>query len=398
MASATDRQEGGRAAGRQTRTKEYYPFLDGIRGLACVMVFLGHYFIAFCVKDIVPLHSPAYRLGGLALSGPFAVSTFCIISGFLAARKRVHSLKGLASSCIKRFLRFELPIMTVIALVMLLNDLGLFACGDALAGRLENKRILGQFTYRTDYLSLLTKPFWAFWTYDNPLWMIGQLFIGGIAVYLRSYVLSLLEGRLSGKLAKAARPLSLVALALCASIDTTILAVILGAGCYELYRRYQPDGLTQPDKAERQVKTPRREGLLKGLVLAACLLVLLLDIYLYFIQEFDYLDGGRERTWAGLAGAFASFCLVLSSAPLKALLASRPLQQLGAVSFGIYVLHYPLLGLVSCRMIYGGMERMDYAPLVLLTLLATGAAVLGAAALWHLAIEAPIQRLIGRLP
>ncbi len=213
--------------------KTYLPFLDGIKGLACTSVFLGHYFIAFCVKDLFLINSFVYRLGEFIFSGPFAVSLFCMISGFLAGKKSICCLRDFIKACLKRFLRFELPITITILFIMLLNDGKLFAMGELLATKLENKRILGQFVFKTDYLSLIKKPFWSFWTYDNPLWMIGQLFIGGIIVYMKSYVYSLLKPRIPPKKQALAKILAYAILFLSVFFDTIIFAVIFGAAMVE---------------------------------------------------------------------------------------------------------------------------------------------------------------------
>lgn len=363
-------------------SNKYYPFLDGLKALACLSVYFGHYFIAFCVKDIIPMNSPAYRLGEFIFSGSFAVSIFCLLSGFLAARKEIKSVRVLASRCVSRFLRFEIPIIIIIAAVMLLSSFGLFAYGEALATRLENKRILGQFSYETDFLSLLKKPFWAFWTYDNPLWMIGQLFIGGIMIYMRSYAIALLSRLLGHK--EFLRLATFAIMALTAFIDTTIFAVILGAGFYELYPKLQ---LLQ---ASKKKKIRGISALLAGLTLLA-------NIYLYFMRDFDYLKLGREYTWAGLAGATATFALILSFAPLKAACSAAPLSQLGKISFGIYVLHYPLLGLLSCRLIYCLMDTHGYVLSVLMSLILTSVLLIAASSAYLFLIEKPVYKMIGKL-
>ncbi|MCR5622861.1 MAG: acyltransferase family protein [Treponema sp.] len=364
--------------------KEYYPFLDGLKALACASVYLGHYFIAFCVKDIFPVNSPAYRLGEFIFSGSFAVTSFCLVSGFLAARKEIASLRSLVCRCTSRFLRFEVPIIVVIAAVMFANRQGLFYYGEALAPRLENKRILGQFTYETDFLSLFKKPFWAFWNYDNPLWMIGQLFIGGIMIYLRSYAITLLT-RLPARPRREFLQLATFApMALTAFIDTTIFAVILGAGLFELHHVLSK----LPAGKKRMV-----QGLSAFLAGGA----LVVNCFLYFMRDYDYLSLGREYTWAGLAGAAATFCLVLSLAPLRKAYAHRPLPQLGNISFGIYVLHYPLLGIISCRFIYGFMDGLGYAWAVLASLAVTSALLAAAAVGFRFLIEKPAYRLIGKL-
>lgn len=360
-----------------TPKKEYTPFLDGIKGLACLSVFIGHYFIAFCVKDIFPMNSLVYRLVEFIFSGSFAVSLFSLISGFLAARKSLNTIGEFLFCCFKRFLRFEVPLLIVIAGIMFLNERGLFFFCEPLADKLENKRIQGQFVYETNYLSLFKKPFWSFWQYDNPLWMICQLFAGGIAIYMRSYALSLLSRRLSEKQMKAARILSFAVLSTCSIIDTTVFAVILGGGLQELYRH---------------------SSISHTLLVAGAVLILLLDGYLYFGRNFDYLHQERGYTWAGLTGAVICFCLTLSHARLKGFFSRKPFLRLGKVSFGIYVLHYPLLGILSCRIIYCLMDSYGYTTAVLIAFILTSVAMLAAAIVWRNLIEVPIYRLIDRLP
>lgn len=365
--------------------KGYYPFLDGLKGITCASVFLGHYFIAFCVKDIFPVNSPVYRAGEFIFQGSFAVSLFCVISGFLAAHKSLNTIREFLSCCIKRFLRFEIPLLIVIAGVMFLNGRGLFSCCEPLADILENKRIQGQFVYKTNYLSLFQKPFWSFWQYDNPLWMICQLFAGGIVIYMRSYVLTLFARRLSAQQMKAIRILSFVVIASCGIIDTTMFAVVLGGGLQELSQKLS----TLPAS---------KKTCIKSLSVLLAISALIASIYLYFFKDFDYLHLGREYTWAGLAGALTCFCLLLSHARLKSFFSGKPFRLLGKISFGIYVLHYPLLGTVSCRLIYCFANNLGYAKIVIIAFALTSLSVLTAATAYRYLIELPAYWLINRLP
>lgn len=107
--------------------KVRYGFLDGMRAIVCLFVFFGHYFVDFCITDIFPMNSPVYRVCLLVFYGCYTVPLFCAVSGFLAVRKEIGKGWQLVLAAVNRFLRFELPLFFLMA-VILYPLIGLLSC------------------------------------------------------------------------------------------------------------------------------------------------------------------------------------------------------------------------------------------------------------------------------
>ncbi len=126
-------------------------------------------------------------------------------------------------------------------------------------------------------------------------------------------------------------------------------------------------------------------------------IVLIYAFYSYFGKDFDYLQMGREYTLLGLIGAMAFFSLLLLSDSLQIFFSRKAFRQLGSISFGIYILHYPLLGLVTCPFIYTFLGKISYGKLIMVSFLLTALAVLASSLVFHQLVEQPLYRLINSL-
>ena len=370
--------------------KVRYGFLDGMKAIVCLFVFLGHYFVAFFIKDVFPMNSIPYRACILVFYGCYTVPLFCAISGFLAMQKELGKGWNLVLATLNRFLRFEIPIVVVIAAVMLLNRRELFACGDLLAQRLENKQLAGNYAFESHYTWLYRKPFWDFQSYNSPLWMTGSLFAGNIALYCYSYTASLCRRYLKGPASAVCQMAAMALLFFLARHDIPLFAVLLG-GCYALLRQWA-GGMDGRHNSGRKAH---------AFGCAAGLLLMLLNAGLYFFRDFDFERFPRYYEWVGMAAACGILHLVFSIPAVQGLLEGKALAALGKLSFAIYIVHYPLIGLLACPMVYILWDRLPYVPLVLLAFTATAAACLIASIVFNRLIERPcyagIKKVIGFL-
>lgn len=375
--------------------KVRYGFLDGMRAIVCFFVFFGHYFVDFCITDIFPMNSPVYRLCLLVFYGCYTVPLFCAVSGFLAVQKEMGKGWQFVLAVVNRFLRFELPLFFLMAVILFLNKRGFFAYGDLLAETLANKQLAGNYAFESHYTWLFRKPFWDLHVYDNPLWMIGSLFAGNIALYGFRYVQALCRRSLKGRLCPAVQLAVMLLLFFWARHDIPLLATLLG-GCCGLVREHR-------DRKDCSCQPTTALGASAGHAVAFILLalVLILNGYLYFLRDFDFEHFPRSYEWAGLLTALVILHLAFSFRPVQKILESKPFVALSSLSFAVYVIHYPLIGLLSCPMIYILQNRLAYIPLVLLAFAATSAVCLLLAFAYNRVIERPcyaaIRKLIGFL-
>jgi len=100
----------GVSAGSQKR----FISLDGLRGVAALIVVCHHFCCAFLPKLVPDLANPPYWLAdtplGILINGPFSVSVFFVLSGFVVARAAVKSRDPLYLNIPFRYLRLALPV------------------------------------------------------------------------------------------------------------------------------------------------------------------------------------------------------------------------------------------------------------------------------------------------
>ena len=128
----TDRRNDGR---EQAEANNRFPYLDGLRGIASVAVFLWHNFLSFfpgAVSPDIPLRSRLLEVTvfqsplNLLFAGDFAVYIFFVLSGFVISIKhfRGNYSNALKSSFLRRYVRLMPP-----AIVTILVSYAILKCG-----------------------------------------------------------------------------------------------------------------------------------------------------------------------------------------------------------------------------------------------------------------------------
>ncbi|MCD8241598.1 MAG: acyltransferase family protein, partial [Lachnospiraceae bacterium] len=119
-------------------------YLDGIRGLGCVIVFLCHFVYAF-YYGMYQYQEAACHLPGnldiaigksplnLFFNGNTAVRLFLVLSGYLLCRNYFLSgdRSSLKKSALRRYPRLMPPVLVVNLIVFVLMTLGLYQNGAA---------------------------------------------------------------------------------------------------------------------------------------------------------------------------------------------------------------------------------------------------------------------------
>ncbi|MCR5655639.1 MAG: acyltransferase [Lachnospiraceae bacterium] len=182
--------------------KDRIPYIDGLRGLACIFILMHHFLMGFYPATFSGDPTYAHTQGQIELwfsqsplaffvNGDFWVSVFCLVSGFVIARKtfRMKEDREHAAFLIKRYPRLALPLFAVSAIVQIMLWCGLFwnvemgaiARSEWLSSYYLDKGGVGDLFFdslvNTWFLGMTTR-------YSNAFWMLDQLFIGSFAAYI----------------------------------------------------------------------------------------------------------------------------------------------------------------------------------------------------------------------
>jgi len=348
-------------------TLAHVPALDGLRGLAVAAVV-------------------AYHLGARGATGGYlGVSAFFTLSGFLITSLLVveHegtgriSLTGFWTRRFRRLLPAAVAVIGAVALVSArLADVGQLADlrGDVIAGLgyVANWRFVLE---ERSYAELFAGPsplnhLWSLAIEEQfyvlfPLLTVGLLRAArGRRAWLGAAYSTLLAAsltwsmHLSGSAAGASR----------AYYDTGARAAEVLAGCVL--------AVVVAGRTERLERHARSIGVLGTAALAA-----VFAAWVVVPQDSAWLPGG------GFAlHAFAVVLVLLAAhvrGPVRALCSTSPLRLLGRVSYGVYLVHWPVVVWLDADR-----TGLDGAPLAALRLAVTAALT---AASFHL-VEQPVRR------
>lgn len=188
-------------------------YLDGLKGLGCVVVFLTHFVFAFYYGmyhyqpeschlpgnlDIAIGKSPL----NLLFNGNTAVRLFLILSGYLLCRSffMTGDKNRLKQSAWKRYLRLMPAVLVVNVVIWLCMMLGLYQNGPAavLAGSTE--WFEGFNSFEPSFWNMLKESLYGcflFGTndYNGVLWTLQMLFLGAYLDYALAYFISHLRFR-----------------------------------------------------------------------------------------------------------------------------------------------------------------------------------------------------------
>lgn len=333
-----------------------FDFLDGIRGVAALIVVLFHFiklyypgFIhAQAEQFFTPLQytlatSPWYAI----YSGRFSVAIFFVLSGFVLSLGffKKPSLKLLVSSASRRYTRLAIPILVTNAMYLTLITSGVY-------GPVQNKLIsLGlsqpaewfkeHFSFDFSLLNMIkdslidTMFMFGHAKYNFPLWTMSIEFYGSLTVFLTLAIVSRFQKKQWAYLAL---------MAFFAIFIRKYEMLLFIAGSWLCW-------LTLNNQLPVISSALKRWGITLFLLLAGLYLGSInLDLSkaLWYKSHFAWLTPTplfynnlyKIGFFVLGLGAFSFITAVLINPVLKQWFASRICRYLGKISFGMYLSHY----------------------------------------------------------
>jgi peptidoglycan/LPS O-acetylase OafA/YrhL len=313
-------------------------YLDGVRGIGALIIFLFHFVLAFPTNLYVDLiSSSAFNI---LFDGRFAVCLFFVLSGFVLTYK--FFLTGdpdvLVSSALRRYFRFFPTVVLAVLISYLFMVFGIYL-------NVQAAKILGVGSwigiwnnFPPNFTNMLKEAFiytlfgggpWNQYRYLHTLWTMSYELAGSFIVLGFAALFGKLRGRCVMYL-----------LAVYYSLPTYYLGFIIGMVLADYH-------------ANRHKLNPTS----KLLGMMSLTIVILLGL------------SSLSEVFYNTAKASLIILIVLNSASIQGVLSNRILLFLGRISFSFYVLHLIILFSFSSTMfiwMHNGGFAYDVSVLVVL--------------------------------
>lgn len=336
-------------------------YLDGIKGLACIVIMLGHFFAVYSYAEDFGIFKSDFF--DFFFHFPFAfflnagnrwLFLFFVVSGFLLGMSKPKSLRALSEKFINRFLRLLLPIVGTSLIIVFIGKTVGFHNADTYALFTNNWFQYSFYNTPVRWLDVLIDPFKVLFTGNGvlnlPYWVIKDMFFSSLLIYFCGYLRTVFS-KLEPIIAAAALVVSFFFLkdiafaCVCGMlaawygerINKLISSKAICAGIL-LFSLAMPLGMEK--LAIRALKTDVFEK--------PIFIIIYWTAIMLFLPRFEF---------------------------LKKLFSSKAAKFCGKISFGIYSLHWPLLcSLGSLVLIYfsgimsgSGAFALTYVILVLIS-------------------------------
>ncbi len=380
--------------------------LDGLRGVAALMVALSHFVLAFQPALLgggasvahFAASVPISRTAAIVLFNPeFGVAIFFVISGYVMAASASRTTSALPVLVARRWARLALPILATSALIWPLAQWHLFRSVEA-AGLAKSDWLAGNYAWlafetndfgRLVWQSLADLFLRSNHFYNAALWTMPTEFWGSVALFAAAATARRIAG------ARASLPpwlrLAAYLVALGFVWSSGYFGFACGAALFEV---------------ARLVPTGERGRAPVGLALFVCGVLLGGTPYLIDLP----FDGPYARLFLALAPVIdnpvlllhriAAVCLVAATIvwrPLGEML-ERPLAQyLGRISFMFYLVHVPIICSMVSWLLLWLTSVMNYNVSTLLLLPVFVLATAAVATLCTHTIDEPLLRAIRRM-
>ncbi|CAN7424390.1 acyltransferase family protein [Knoellia sp. LjRoot47] len=318
------------------RSEHTLQTLDGLRGLAILLVVLSHIWVIYPFDD---LHQIA-PFDGWFKAGSVAVSIFLVLSGFLVTRSMLDGFDrsgstGPAASLVRRLLRISAQVgllLVAVTVVAGIDDT------DTASDATTKKSVFAVATYT-----------WNWYVRDNAFEArsdLGHLWY--LSVELHVFIVLALAIALWGRRRTA--------------LTVAVVVLIVGVTWWR-WHVYETEGWYSASLRTSTRADAALWGVLAGLLWdrasqwrreapAAVGAATLLLLAIIFSGTQLGIDAYFKAQGIAVAAAATLFVLAASldhqsTSPASRLFAARPLRSLGAVSLTLYVWHLPVFHAVT---------------------------------------------------
>ncbi len=341
---------------------------EGLRGLSALIVVNEHYMSLFYGLSIIDfalrvdtfgvIENLSYPPFNLLHNGAAAVCIFFVLSGYVLSYRYFGADKEiryshLFAAAIKRYFRLCIPIIACLLLFYVA-----FRCGlvffDEVAVVAES-HMLPLVTDPPMLVNILRQGFvqtifLGDANYNPPLWTMAAEFYGSLVVFVLQFILMVTLGKRGGLAIRLSAYVASILLLYFYVPETKIMVEWLSNFLVAFILGMCLCDLKHHNNANRYLEKGRRFWVPLALLLGVILLAYMVRGYhtgFYRWLTYHAFDASKEyvyNTW----GAFLLIAAIEYSPRVKAFLNNSMLQQLGSISFSLYLTHYIILASVSC--------------------------------------------------
>ena len=334
-------------------------YLNGIRGLAALLVFFHHFLLAF-YSAYYTFHEPSSHLHNLEVqfgksvfsvfaNGRFCVSIFFVLSGYVLSRKYFENgkVQTLVAAAQSRFARLYLPVAFTLVLACLLMKSNAFYNIQA-----------GHFTHSDWWLGML-------WSVQDPVAKLGHCLLWG-TMFEGDASLDTCLWTMSVELYGSLLVFAFLALTHQTRNRLSMLLVVFVF--FVLTNRPQYSTFILGISLNYMASVSRTHNKFITGLLAAILLTCGLVLG-SFPSTFEFKDTIWAHAplalldaweWLKVSGAFFVVTAFVLSGRLQRFISLRLFRLLGYISFSFYLLHPLIIGTFSSYLFLQLHERWAY--------------------------------------
>ncbi len=359
-----------------------FDYLDGLRGLAALIVVIDHFAISFfpaavdgSVKVLHGGFEPFVQLSPLHLlvAGNFSVCIFFALSGFVLSARyfQTHSRRAVIAGARRRYLRLSIPVLASVMLAFVLISFHAFS-NRALAEQTGSQWLNRFWNIRPNFLDALYHGAVGVFIgrpndgYNTVLWTMQTELIGSFLVFTTLFAF--------GNWRYRKWIYALLLLIFAQSYYVAFMAGLIMCDICHTSRRLQVGA---------RLWVPL---LLVGLYLGACPVDTLAGTPYAILQNRLPGDLPVGRT-LHIVGAILVLMSVVSAAPLQRMLSRKPLVYFGKLSFSLYLTHLFILGSVTSALFLVFQPQLGYGYAFCLSALLSAPVIAGVAHLFYRYID-----------
>lgn len=366
--------------------KHKLKYLEGIRGLAAIVVVLHHYILAFypamSSADEKQIHNETSYFEevmaqiplNIFYNGGFAVCIFFILSGYVLSNNyhQYNNPKILIQYGIKRYFRLLVPVSVSVLLAYAFVHLGFMNrlhLGDITKSK---DWLAGSFNFSENIFPMLKNMFFDVFflkdnTYNPVLWTMTYELLGSLLIF--SFLLMLHPVKYKFSL------YGLLAIVLFATGNHYYAAFILGVilNKYVVQRQLMPKPFHFPSWLLWIL-------FVVGFYLGSYPICINIQNTIYKYIYFSWLN---NEVFYHVVGAFMIMFVVVNAPRVQLALSGKVLNFIGKISFSFYLLHFIILTSLSCFLFKVFYQSYEYNSSVILAFICSVPVIVASSILYY---------------